>query len=361
MKNPKFTHAVQQIRNVTMTASEKKAMLARIAASATAPGYSQPVRSPWTLFSFGWVTQQPWVVAVAVCLIIVGAGGVSLSAERALPGSVLYPIKVSVNESVRDRLAQTPESQALWSAAKSERRINEAAALAVTDGLDQATQERLQVRLSMHTQELVQVLDQVRQTGSVERADEIKVVFQATLGAQAEILEIISQDDERTGPVADTRIIVAGLARTSADSLDGMNSSARGIAFTKMAAPTMMVMNSAPVAPEADTSQADMSNQAAPPHTSVTEESYIRAHEATQKLMLAVLEQLENASVKQGSLQEKLLTRAAEYLNQAKNQYEEADKIHDARDVAGAYSLMLEAQRATIESHIILRAALKKN
>ena len=73
------------------------------------------------------------------------------------------------------------------------------------------------------------------------------------------------------------------------------------------------------------------------------------------------MEQLENASVKQGSLQEKLLTRAAEYLNQAKNQYEEADKIHDARDVAGAYSLMLEAQRATIESHIILRAALKKN
>jgi hypothetical protein len=356
MKNPKFTHAIQQIRNVTMTASEKKAMLARIVASTTAPAYSQTVRSPWSHFSFGWVTQQPWVVAVAVCLIIVGAGGVSLSAERALPGNALYPIKVSVNESVRDRLAQTPESQALWSAAKSERRINEAAALAVTDSLDQATQEQLQVRLDTYTQELAQVLDEVRQSDSPERADEIKLVFQATLGAQAEILEIISQDDERIGPVADTRIIVAGLARTSADSLDGMNSSARGMTFAKTAAPMMMVMNTAPVAPEADTSLA----QSAPAQSSVTEESYIRTHKATQKLMFAVLEQLESASVTQGSLQEKLLTRAAEYLDQAKNHFEEAGKIHDAGDVAGAYSLMLEAQRATIESHIILRAALKK-
>jgi hypothetical protein len=331
-------------------------MLARIVASTTVPAYSQPVRSPWSHFSFGWATQQPWLVVAAVCLIVVGAGGVSLSAERALPGSTLYPVKISINESVRDRLAQTPESQALWSAAKSERRINEAAALAVTDSLDQTTQEQLQVRLNTHTQELAQVLDQVRQSDSPERADEIKVVFQATLGAQAEILEIISQEDARESSVADPRIVVAGLARTSADSLDGIDSSARGMAFTKAATPMMMAMNSAPVSSEADTSLA----QSVSLQTPETEESYIRIHQATQKLMFAVLEQLESASVIQGSLQEKLLTRAAEYLDQAKSQYEEAAQIHDEGDVAGAHSLMLEAQRATIESHIILRAALKK-
>ncbi len=340
-----------------MTDSEKKTMLARIAASTAVPGYSEPVRSPWSRFSFGWATQQPWLVAALVCLIIVGSGGVSLSAERALPGSALYPIKVRINESVRDRLAQTPESQALWSAAKSERRINEAAALAVTDRLDQATQEQLQVRLDTHTQELAQVLDQVRQTDSPERADEIKVVFQATLGAQADILEVISQEDVRSGPTADARIVVAGLARTSADSLDGVSAAASGAMSAKAAAPLMMAMNAAT---EADTSQSRMADQSFPPVQPATEEAYIRAHKATQKLMFAVLEQLETASVAQGSLQEKLLTRAAEYLDQAKNHFEEATRIHDAGDIGSAYSLMLESQRATIQSHIILRAALKK-
>ncbi|MEK9148155.1 MAG: hypothetical protein AAB650_01845, partial [Patescibacteria group bacterium] len=62
----------------------------------------------------GWFLARPKLMPIGliVALFIATSGGISLAAEGALPGDLLYPIKVSVNEEVRAVLAVSLESQA---------------------------------------------------------------------------------------------------------------------------------------------------------------------------------------------------------------------------------------------------------
>ncbi len=70
------------------------------------------------------------------------SGGVlTYAAEGALPGDVLYPVKLSVNESVIELLQRTPQKKAQWAARRQERRLTEARRLVETVSVKQATEE----------------------------------------------------------------------------------------------------------------------------------------------------------------------------------------------------------------------------
>src|SRR5438552_3912642 len=59
-------------------------------------------------------------------LIMLASAGTALGAQNALPGDVLYPVKLHVNEKLETALASSPEAKALVSADLAERRLSEA-------------------------------------------------------------------------------------------------------------------------------------------------------------------------------------------------------------------------------------------
>jgi hypothetical protein len=79
--------------------------------------------------------HKPMAAAFAAALLIVG--GVSVAAEGSLPGDVLYPVKVSINERVVDLAAVSEKADVRWETKVAERRLDEVKKLA-----DQKPQEQ---------------------------------------------------------------------------------------------------------------------------------------------------------------------------------------------------------------------------
>ncbi len=90
-----------------------------------------------------------FIAMVSASLALVGAGGgvLAYAAESALPGDLLYPVKVSVNEPVVTLLQHTPQEKARWAARKLERRLDEARVLVMQASPKQDTQATAKVRL----------------------------------------------------------------------------------------------------------------------------------------------------------------------------------------------------------------------
>lgn len=151
-------------------------------------------------FMYVGIFTRP-IAAVLVVGIILSGAGVSYAAESAVPGDVLYPIKVSVNEEVRSAFAQGHEKKAEWEAVRAERRLEEAATLAVQGTLDDARREYLATRFERHADAVVS------NAGALEESDapaalDIVTGFEARLAAHEALLE------ELNGP---SRSVLAAL------------------------------------------------------------------------------------------------------------------------------------------------------
>lgn len=83
---------------------------------------AKQIRSTPTPYS--WFLFRHAGMAFAILIIVTGAS-TSLSAQSALPGDVLYPIKIGVNEKVVASFAITDEDKARTHIAFAQRRINE--------------------------------------------------------------------------------------------------------------------------------------------------------------------------------------------------------------------------------------------
>lgn len=100
-------------------------------------GYAElkPIR-PREREMFAWrgfglvVTRVRMLGVYALMALVLLSGSVSYAAEGSLPGDTLYPVKVSINEELRAAFALTPFAKATWSAARAERRLEEAVELA---------------------------------------------------------------------------------------------------------------------------------------------------------------------------------------------------------------------------------------
>lgn len=141
-----------------MTPSEKD-LLARAVgrvmedfpAQPAAPGVRQ-----WMMFLQPY-TMRMGAVVTAVAIVFVLSGGTAVAAaEEALPGDLLYAIKINVNEKFRDNWAINEEAKAQWEVKKTERRLAEI--------------QRLAQKSKLKGQVLVEATEQYE--GQMERAVE---------------------------------------------------------------------------------------------------------------------------------------------------------------------------------------------
>ncbi len=148
---------------VRLTVQEKATLRARLSERMALNPASPLVQSPYHFFIFNHVVLQRTFAALILFVFVAGSGGgTSYAAQTALPGDLLYAVKIHVNEFVEIALATTPTAKAEAQAVLAERRVEEAQDLASQGKFTTTVAEQLQLQLDEHVaaaQSLTEVLE----------------------------------------------------------------------------------------------------------------------------------------------------------------------------------------------------------
>ncbi len=150
--------------------------------------------------SFGlWLLTFKGITSIVVSVFIVTAVGsvsASYAAESAVPGDLLYPVKIHVNESIRKRLATSPEAAASWEAEKAERRLKEAEALVARSKLNAMNKALIRTAFLGNVQAVRTHLIAMRSESGSNKANDLRSAFSLSLQAHSSLLQRLKASQE---------------------------------------------------------------------------------------------------------------------------------------------------------------------
>ncbi|HEX5774940.1 MAG TPA: DUF5667 domain-containing protein, partial [Candidatus Paceibacterota bacterium] len=120
-----------------------------------------------------------------LALLLISGGGVTMAAERAVPGETLYAIKTQVNEKVGAAWVNTSEERARYSARLAERRVDEAIVLADEGKLDADTAAYLEEKVVLHIESSVSAVAALESEGEVAAALSVRTDLEEHLTERA--------------------------------------------------------------------------------------------------------------------------------------------------------------------------------
>lgn len=183
----------KQAESVKLSAAEKRDLKERLsmyieyhpltdgAGASAAPEIASEAFTVWHISPF-------YIRHFAAAFMLFVVIGVPIIAERAVPGDVLYPVKVQFNEEVRSTLARTSYEKVEWETERLERRIAEARLLAKEGKLDEATEAQVAAAVKAHSDAVQEEIEHLRDTDADE-ATIAEIAFSSALDVQSAVLK----------------------------------------------------------------------------------------------------------------------------------------------------------------------------
>lgn len=173
-------------------------------------------------FDYGsniFLTKLSFVPSMMILLVIMVSvsGGAVIGAEKAMPGDVLYPVKLNVNEEIRGWLKISDEAKADWEIKMTERRLEEVEELADEGALNEEAREKIEASFESHAQRVQERVAKFRNKDNFNAAASVSLNFETALQAHEKILSKIadtkSDAGERVKPI---RVKIQSKVRESA-------------------------------------------------------------------------------------------------------------------------------------------------
>jgi len=152
-------------------------------------------------------TRSLYAGALALVLIVAGGTQASLAAEDAIPGDVLYPIKIALSEPLALTLAISSEQKAELSARFASRRVTEATQLSSEGRLDEKTADELATRFDTHVDALAKETQSLEANGDIAVSLAVRTDLEQKVSAQAEGLAVTTG-----APASDTVVMKMAVA-----------------------------------------------------------------------------------------------------------------------------------------------------
>ena len=138
-------------------------------------------------------------MAIGLIIALLFSGGISFAAENALPGDILYPVKIGINEEVRSALTFDSEAKAHWSSRVVERRLEEAEELIAQGGLSADAREKIETNFEKHAENVREIVAQFETEKNLKAASDIESNFEVSLRAHENILNHIAESKADSG------------------------------------------------------------------------------------------------------------------------------------------------------------------
>jgi hypothetical protein len=141
------------------------------------------------------INKKRFAPTLAIILVLMLVGGTSVYAEKAVPGDLLYGIKVGVNESAAGLFAVSKEEKTEWQERLVERRLDEAYRLSFQDNLNEATRVELEKRIKNEIDSFTANVNELAlRNGESIHSSDLNIRLQAALKAYQNVLEKLSGD-----------------------------------------------------------------------------------------------------------------------------------------------------------------------
>lgn len=135
--------------------------------------------------------------ALLIALIVaISTGGVSYAAVDALPGDLLYPVKININEEMKAAFLSTDESRVEWERERVELRLAEASQLVAEGRLDSERTEEVVRLLDEHVDAMVDRVRMVKDTDPFLAA-EVTDEFETSLDTHEAVLARFAVEDSK--------------------------------------------------------------------------------------------------------------------------------------------------------------------
>lgn len=178
-------------KKIELTPEEKKEIRDKlVAVIKSRPSPYVPVKSPY-VFKF-----RKTLAFIAIILVIASGVSVSFAAEQSLPGDLLYPVKIKVNEGIGGLLARSDEEQIRWLVKTAERRIEEAEKMAAMGKLNDKAAAKIEDNLEMKTEKLKSKLNSPEIKGNLGIGAEVASDLENSLAAHEEVMKKLSNENE---------------------------------------------------------------------------------------------------------------------------------------------------------------------
>ena len=187
---------INNAKNILLSKEEKDSMRANLESSMRGisavrePGASRLLSleaSKQSILNIFKLKTMP-ILAILIALTLTG-GGVSAAAENALPGDILYPVKVKANEEIRSLIALSQASKAEWEVRRTERRLEEAEKLAAQGEISAEARVQIEENFSAQAERVNARIAKFKENSDQEGAADISSRFETSLNAHAKILE----------------------------------------------------------------------------------------------------------------------------------------------------------------------------
>ncbi len=195
--NNKLKQFISGADKISLTKEEKNSMRSALVS------YIRSNPATNQVFFQHAVSTQPWFltlfnsrlapVALSLLVLLSLGGGVSLAAEKSLPGNVLYPLKIHVIEEGRAMFALTPKEKAIWASERMSLRLSEAAILVSRGELDADTADEIENNFELQAENFSEQTDQLEDEGLIESVAELNSDLEAVLGMHVDILKTFAQ------------------------------------------------------------------------------------------------------------------------------------------------------------------------
>lgn len=191
-----FEQLIQSARQVKLSPQAKQQLHNDVALYVA----DHPVKPRLFFWQLRWlevkeiITLKPLAadfkyIALVIILLMMSVGSVSWAAEQSVPGDILYPIKINVNEVALSALTFSSQGKAAVSAWQAARRLSEVEQLAVAGKLDDAKMARLEARFEEHVARFEHKKDQLDDTTPELLKASTNSRFEGMLKGHAEVLD----------------------------------------------------------------------------------------------------------------------------------------------------------------------------
>lgn len=211
MNEKETTEYLEKLKNIMLAPDARETMQAHLSEYADfhkAPG---GVRVGGTVRSIERVPEGTFItrlkalkltyMTALILIVLMIGGGTSYAAQGSVPGDVLYPIKVEVNENIESAFAFSHSQEAQLQADLLAERLKEAETLHAKGELNATVSADLKSRIEEHFKEAVNENTKAEADGDVETAVAVRASLKATLATYAEIFARVDSEAGTKGSV----------------------------------------------------------------------------------------------------------------------------------------------------------------